>query len=535
MRTTRREFLRKSAATGALAAGAAMGLPAARAAAGPARTGRKPNIVLIMADDLGRYALGCYGGVSFKTPHLDRLAREGMKLTNCHSRAMCTPTRHVLLTGKGLHNRGEKWSLAEPTMPRLLKQAGLHAGFAGKWMVKHMPWNAGFDEGVCQVNWYRYWGPHVVVWNSGGYLKELNLSEPLPKAMKDHGLRIDGAPPRATHLDGEYGPRVLNRFALDYIERHKGEPFFLYYPLKLPHSPIMPTPETPKDDKVRKAIEAGNALPVGGDNYKLPAGNQWRDDTVAEVDRLVGNVMARLADCGLADNTLVVFTSDNGPGTDGEVADGVTRLPGRKGGTLDGATRGPCLVRWPGVVEAGSTYDGLVDFSDLLPTLLDAVGGTPPEGAAFDGRSILPQLRGRPGTPREWIYFHRGWHPSPTRDELVRGQSWKGRRKAPAGHQPAPRINYEFTHDFRYVRGVRYKLYSDGRFYDLQADLHEWHPIRPGTGTPAAEAARKKLQAVLDRHPKKRGEPRYDYDAATPVTGSAVAAGDNRPRLIPAR
>jgi arylsulfatase A len=466
-----------------------------------------------MADDLGRYALGAYGGAEFETPRLDDLARQGMKLTNCHSRAMCTPTRNVLLTGKGLHRatRTERRP-ADPTLADVFNQAGYHTGFAGKWMTGGMPWNAGFEEGVCQVNWYRYWGPHVVVWNSGGYLKDLNLPEPLPERMKDHGLPIKGPQPRATHLDGEYGPRILNRFALDYIERHQDEPFVLYYPLKLPHAPIMPTPETPRTPEVEKAIAASNALPVGGDNYALPASHRWIDDTVAEVDRLVGNVMDKLQACGLDENTILVFTSDNGPGTDGDVAPGVERIPGGKGGTLDGATRGPCLIRWPGVVAPGSTYDGLVDFSDFLPTLLDAVGAKRPDGADFDGRSFLPQLRGKRGNPREWIYFHAGWHPSPSRAELVKGRSYRRQSYAPEGHEPTPRINYEFTPHFRYVRGTRYKLYSDGRFYDLQDDLLERHPVKPGTGTPEVEAARKQLQGVLDNHPKKENEPTYTYE-----------------------
>ena len=123
-------------------------------------------------------------------------------------------------------------------------QAGYHAGFCGKWMVDSMPWNAGFDEGVVQVNWYRYWGPHLVVFNSGGYLKEWNLTEPLPREMEDHSLPINGPQPRAEHFDSEYGPRMLNRFAIDYIERHQDEPFFLYYPMKLPHVQIMPTPDS---------------------------------------------------------------------------------------------------------------------------------------------------------------------------------------------------------------------------------------------------------------------------------------------------
>ena len=207
------------------------------------------------------------------------------------------------------------------------------------------PWNRGFDEGVIQVNWYRFWGPYMTVFNSGGYLKEYNLKE-LPRGLNDTGLSGDG--PHAKFFDGAYAEDMLNTYALDFIERHKDEPFFLYYPSKIPHWPTMPTPDTPKTPKVEQAIAASNSFPYDdGGTHEMPGDGEWEDDQMAYLDKLVGNVLNKLDELVLRENTLVVFASDNGPGSDGAVSEGFQRLPGSKGGVMEGATRVPCVLSWP--------------------------------------------------------------------------------------------------------------------------------------------------------------------------------------------
>jgi arylsulfatase A len=371
-----------------------------------------------------------------------------------------------------------------------------------------MPWNHGFAEGLVQVNWYKYYGSHFVAFNSGGYLREHNLPTPLPKDMKDHDLPVDGKGARAFKLRDEYGPEVLNRFAIDFIDRHKDQRFFLYYPMKLPHAPVLPTPDSELTPELERLVEHARDLPVEDHGYSLKGGKQWEGDVVAYIDKMVGRLVSKLDQEGLRDNTLVVFTSDNGPGTHGAVRDGVTRLPGHKGGVLVGATCVPCLVSWPAVIRPGLVYDGLVDFSDFLPTFVELAGGVLPADTQINGISFAKLLYGQEPAMRKWIYIHDGWHPSPASSELYKGHSWPGSIKAPSGRELVPRVDPPYSHikGFRYAQDTRYKLYSDGRFYDLVNDLHERDPIPRGAGSPEAELARAALQEVLAGFPTKKEE-----------------------------
>jgi arylsulfatase A len=393
----------------------------------------------------------------------------------------------------------------EHSMAEVLTAGGLHCGFSGKWMQRNMPWNHGFAEGLVQVNWYKYYGPHFVAFNSGGYLREYNLPAPLPKDMMDRNLPIDGEDALAFKLRDEYGPEVLNRFAIDFIERQKDRPFFLYYAMKLPHSPVLPTPDTKLTPGLEKLIERARDIPVEDHGYSLGGGHQWRGDVVAYIDKMIGRLIAKLDQEGLRDDTLIVFTSDNGPGTDGAVRPGVERLPGSKGGVLDGATRVPCLISWPAVIPPGSVHAGLVDLSDFLPTFVELVGGELPGDGPINGISFAKVLREQGTNLREWVYIHDGWHPNPASRELYDGQSWSGKPKVPEGQPLVPRVDPPYSHikAFRYVRGHRYKLYSDGRFYDLVEDLHERQPVPSGDGSPDAERAREVLQQALSHFPKK--------------------------------
>jgi arylsulfatase A len=197
---------------------------------------------------------------------------------------------------------------------------------------------------------------------------------------------------------------------------------------------------------------------------------------------MVGRLLTKLDELGLRKDTLVLFASDNGNSALDPLLEGATRLPGRKGDSLEGGTRIPLLARWPRAVKPGSACDDLVHVQDFLPTFLDLAGGKPPEGTACDGRSFAPQLLGRKGEPRDYFYGC-GAHPS----------IWFKRVAAELG---TPDME---PYRLFWVRGLRYKLYNDGRFYDLQQDLAETSRILPGKGTQEAEAARARLKAILDR------------------------------------
>jgi arylsulfatase A len=246
---------------------------------------------------------------------------------------------------------------------------------------------------------------------------------------------------------GKYGPDISCDYALDFIERHKAEPFFLYFPMALVHDPFVPTPDS--EDWSKK-------------NHKN--NTKYFADMVAYMDKIVGRIVNKLVTLGLRDNTLFIFTGDNGThkSIKSKMSDGI--IQGAKGETTDAGTRVPLITNWPGVVPAGRVCGDLVDFSDFVPTFAEAVGMEIPVNMPIDGQSFMPQLRGKKGHPREWIFCH--YDPR-----------WGKRPKR------------------RFVRDKRWKLYANSDLYDITADVLERNPNPAG---PEATTARKRLQAVLD-------------------------------------
>ncbi len=405
--------------------------------------GDRPNIVFILIDDLPYYGLYRYGGKAKPTPSIDALADGGIVFTHCFSRSWCAPSRATLMTGK---YRIRKPRERHPFVSTVLQQAGYKTCLAGKWMVsgyQEDPRAHGFDEALLWVNSYAYWKPDFVVFDSGGYLKEFNQAAHAPK-IDEWKTPVGPGPGQAVRMEGRYGPDIVNRFVLDFIRRHKGNPFFVYYAMKLIHVPIMKTPDSKVDPK-----------DVQWDTYS------W--EMHRYMDKLVGKVTAELDRLGIRDNTMIVFSSDNGGRwKKRQPREGFTHLPGGKGETLEGSLRVPLIVNWPAGAKAGGTCADLVDFVDFLPTFADAAGAPLPEGEIFDGRSFLPQIRGREGTPREWVF---------------NGESDKK----------------------MHVRSHTHKLYRDGRFYAL-TDLEEKSDIKPGKGKPSQETERGTLQKVLDKY-----------------------------------
>ncbi len=401
---------------------------------------RPPNIVLIMADDLGYECLGSNGALSYRTPHLDGLARSGVRFTSAHSTPLCTPSRVQIVTGQyNFRNYTEFGSLrrGEWTFAHHLRQAGYRTGVVGKWQlagavegakykgVGSLPDEAGFDEHCLwqvKARGSRYWHPTVQV---NGELQ----------------------PPRK----GEYGPDIFAGYAERFIERHRSRPFLLYYPMNLTHDPFLPTPHSRPHPPAAKQKSSAT----------------WFADTVAYMDTLVGRILAAVERNGLARNTLVLFTGDNGthPSITTETRGGPFR--GGKGGTTTAGTHVPLLARWEGISPRGRVCDDLIDFTDFFPTLAGAAGLEMPDRHPGDGRSFLPQIRGEGGRPRDDIFCH--YEPK-----------W-------GNFQPA-----------RWVRDHRWKLYDDGRFFDLSRDpLETGPPIEPaGEGRAAAERFRQVLRRM---------------------------------------
>ncbi len=441
---SRREFL-LLAAGGAVAALTSQGCNSISIPSTPETLADKPNIILIMADDLGYECLGCYGSASYKTPFLDRLGATGMRFDHCYAQPLCTPSRVKIMTGRSNARNYIKFGhfdFTEKTFAHVLKTAGYDTCIVGKWQLigraANGPYDAGFDE--------------YCLWHMEDAFAPKDSRYRSPKVIQN-GKPLEG-------LDGKYGPDIFCDHICAYLERHKSKksnPFLLYYPMALTHGPFVPTPDS-KDWNKKKA----------GNNPKYFA------DMVAYMDKIIGRIVRKLDELGLRENTLLLFTGDNGSprAITTEMHDGRS-VRGGKSLTTDAGTHVALIANWKGTTPAGKVCTDLVDFSDFLPSLADAAGAPLPAGVTIDGRSFLPQLKGKKGNPGQWILCH--YNPRPEKTKLI-----------------------------RFARDKRWKLYAPGnhnragKLYDVTADPLEENPIEPGRAGPEASIAGKRLQAALN-------------------------------------
>ena len=346
------------------------GQPAGDTRVSVAASAARPNIIFVLADDVGLDDIGCYGSDVHKTPNIDRLAASGLRFETCYAAPVCGPSRCLLMTGRyafrtgGLGNHswrpggpGAK-SAEENPIPKLLKQAGYATGMAGKWrQVGERPSNWGFDEYLTDpaaIGWY---------WQTR-YIK--------------NGRHIQMP-------DGTYGGEAIHQFAVNFIRHHQNKPFFFYYSMHHVHTPIQRTPDTAKHG-TRNLYE----------------------DNIRYMDKKVGALVAELEKLGLREKTLILFSGDNGtaPGRPSPI--GGRMINGWKGSMLEGGSRVPLIASWPGVTPAGKVIGDIVSFADPHATFAELAGVPLPAGMIFDGQSFAPQLRGEPGTPRSWAYVQFG-------------------------------------------------------------------------------------------------------------------------------
>ncbi|MBI4582230.1 MAG: sulfatase-like hydrolase/transferase [Planctomycetes bacterium] len=401
------------------------------------RAADRPNFLFILADDLGLEWLSCYGSEGQQTPNIDRLAAAGVRFENVWATPLCTPTRLEMLTGRypfrtgwTVHNDVPRWGPPcfdwnrEICLVRPLRAAGYATAIAGKWQVNDLRTHPdaldrhGFDE-------HCVW-PGFETGNPAS-----------PERYFDPFVQTNG---KREVRRGKFGPDVFREFLIDFMQRHKEGPFFAYYSMVLPHPPMTKTPRN------LDTTASGPALYHGMVDY---------------IDFEVGELVKSLRALALDRNTVVIFASDNGaPGLKMrmrglDVVGGKTKL-------TEAGIHEPLIVTWPGRIKP-AVRDDLVDFSDILPTVLDVAGTKPPENV-LDGRSFGPVLLGQTAryAPREWIFSQLG--------------------------------------SKRVVRDKRYKLWSDGRLFDLTADPLEQHDLATGDA-PDSRAARQRLQSVLDSLP----------------------------------
>ncbi len=410
---------------------------------------RPPNIILIMADDLGYETIGVNGGSSYDTPEIDKMAAEGMRFEHCYAQPLCTPSRVQLMTGIYNVRNYVRFGLLDTTQitfGHLFQKAGYSTGIIGKWQLGKdptSPQKAGFDS-------HCLWQLTEGRVDSTG--RDTRFSAPV--------LDIDGE--LKTFGENDYGPEIVSDYGLDFIEKnHKLEkPFFLYYPMILTHCPFSPTPISPEWGTDSTAVMS----------YKGQMG--YFGDMVFQMDKIVGKINEELVQLGIENNTLVIFTGDNG--TDKPVVSTMNdrQVAGAKGKSTDAGTRVPLIVKWPRVIRSNSTNNDLIDFSDFLPTISEAAG-IKLDSLDLDGHSFLPQLHGGKGDPREWIY------------------SWYSRE----GEVEQARV---------FARNHRFKLYSTGEFYEIPKDYEEQTPMDVTNLDTDAKEVYLKLDAVLQGFGKRR-------------------------------
>jgi arylsulfatase A len=402
----------------------------------------RSNVILIMADDIGYECYGVYGGTSYETPRIDRMAANGIRFRHCYSQPICTPSRVKIMTGVSNVRNYAGFSILkknELTFAHLLRGVGYRTAIAGKWQLygaEHYPLKSrakgalprqmGFERHcLWQVDKLgsRFWGPSITI---------------------DGKLKV---------FDKEtYGPDVYCQYLLDRMDEYKEEPFFLYYPMALVHSPFVPTPDSADRNRKDKQKNFG--------------------DMVAYMDKLIGRIVDKTVELGIAENTLILVTGDNGTHNTIKSMMGDMKIRGGKGKPTDAGTRVALVGYQPGAIPADRVSERLVGFSDFTPTFSEIAGAKLP--GRSDGASFLAELQGVPSKARDPVFIY---------------------------YWPRP----EKGNPLRFARDQRWKLYGDGRLIDVPNDVMEQSPVTGQT------KVRERLQKVIDRMPAK-GQTLLQFD-----------------------
>jgi len=406
-----------------------------------------PNVILIMADDVGQECFTAYGAEDYNTPNLDQMAKQGVVFEHCYSQSLCTPSRVKLMTGKYMFRNYTHFGYLRPdqkTLGHLMQAAGYKTSIAGKWQLNGLYNDLPGSDDPTRPNLFGFDDYHL--W-------QLTKGKSEGERYWDTLIESNGKVFTQAQLKGKYGPDLHRDFILNFMEKHKETPFFVYYPMVLVHDPFLPTP-----DSKNRACK-----------------NQKQNfvDMVSYTDKIVGQIIAKTESLGIAENTLIIFTADNGTHTSLTSRWKGQNIKGGKGSMKNSGNHVPLYVYWKGVSPTTARNTDLIEFSDFYATLADLTQQTLRPKDLIDGVSFLPQIKGL-SNPHKRDFIIQHYTPFWGNDK----------------------------NSGRSVRDQTYKLYQDGRFYHVPNDLEEKHALTKGSAGERAESKRTIFQQQLDRLPK---------------------------------
>lgn len=416
----------------------------------------RPNVMLILIDDLSHYGVTAYGAnrltnftgdfelAEFSTPNIDELARTGLRADHAYAYPLCENTRVALMSGKGNHrNYLQPKSLhhSEITFGDAFKRAGYTTGLFGKWKQSRGTKEIQGSNYINEFGWDEYTAFDVVTAGARMINPDLIVNG---KAHNYKG-RTDKDPDTGRRW---FGPDIVNRHAQEFIEKHREQPFFLYYPMLLVHDEHTPTPDTQPQSVFNSFPEFASGKRIGDEKKYFP-------DMVEYADKMIGQLVRKLEQQGLRENTLIIVVGDNGTKEAfGHILAGGELYPARKGGNTDNGLHVPLVLNMPGTISNNTqgeyrSYQGMVDITDIYPTIAEAASVSMPRAELVDGISFWQQAKGMPGEHREHIYR---WYLG---NNIYKQFDNVG-------------ISFVFNRQFKRYRPS--KLYPQGRFFDLRED-----------------------------------------------------------------
>ena len=403
----------------------------------------KPNVILIMADDLGYEAIGINGADEYKTPVLDSLALNGINFNNAYSQPLCTPTRVKIMTGKPNYLNYEYFTYLNPdekTFGNLFKENGYKTALAGKWQLNGVQFDLDNNQDLDRP--YKFGFDEYCLW----WLRERGDRFANPNIVQNGNKLKKG-------ID-DYGPDIFTDFIVDFIDKNKDDPFFIYYPMALVHDPFLPTPDSDDWNYIEKRNKGNKPI--------------YFSDMLTYMDKIVGRISNTLYKNKL-DNTILIFIGDNGTDTNVVTLNKGVEIRGAKGSTIKYASNVPMIVNWKSQIKQGFNSDAMIDFTDFYATFEDILNLDYQDSY---GKSILPLMTNNNYNERDVLitYYDPIW-----------GNTSMGRGV--------------------YAQNKEYKLYKNGNFFNFSKDLYEKNPIDVNKLSEADNEIYSLLKTSLDSIP----------------------------------